>query len=154
LHRKARTDSVAASGGAPRSSARDLRLNPLPKVNRIRLSHPCWPPYPASILNQTSDSLGIPFDSYFTLDALDVAHALGGDGVADALGDEGLGNVTQDDPAGRAMVHGTRRENQHGDVLAHRGAVLLLGQTQDADGAGVEDPPRADRHRLAVLAGQ
>src|SRR5262249_40386568 len=44
--------------------------NPLPKVNRIRLSHPCWPPYPASILNQTSDSLGIPFDSYFTLDAL------------------------------------------------------------------------------------
>src|SRR5262245_25010729 len=78
LHRKARTDSVAASGGAPRSSARDLRLNPLPKVNRIRLSHPCWPPYPASILNQTSDSLGIPFDSYFTLDALALARAKSG----------------------------------------------------------------------------
>jgi hypothetical protein len=47
-------------------TAIDLRLNPFPKINRIRLPHPCWPPsIPASILNQTSDSLGIPFRFLF-----------------------------------------------------------------------------------------
>src|SRR5260370_42512446 len=45
--------------------ALDFRLNTLPKVNRIRLPHPGWPPGPASILNQISDSLGIPFRFLF-----------------------------------------------------------------------------------------
>jgi len=32
----------------------------LPKIQRIRSSHPCRPPYPASILNPTRALLGIP----------------------------------------------------------------------------------------------
>jgi hypothetical protein len=49
-----------------RLTAIDLRLNPFPKINRIRLPHPGWPPsLPASILNQISDSLGIPFRFLF-----------------------------------------------------------------------------------------
>jgi hypothetical protein len=40
-------------------------LHALPKVNRIRLAHPGWLPYPASILNPASASLGIPFRFLF-----------------------------------------------------------------------------------------
>src|SRR4029077_6006476 len=61
LHRKACTDIVPPSRRPPRLPACDLSPNTLPKVNRIRLPHPCWPPCPVSILNQISDSLGIPF---------------------------------------------------------------------------------------------
>ena len=65
LHRKARTDIVASSCGTPRLTALHLRLNTLPKVNRIRSSHPGWPPAPASTLNQNYGSLGIPFRFLF-----------------------------------------------------------------------------------------
>src|SRR5258708_31986071 len=45
----------------PRHSARLYRRNnTLPQINRIRLAHPCWPPSPASILNQIFGPLGIP----------------------------------------------------------------------------------------------
>jgi len=36
------------------------RNHPFAKVQRIRSRHPCWPPIPASILNQTRTPLGIP----------------------------------------------------------------------------------------------
>ena len=65
LHRKACTDCIAASRCTSRLPALHFGLNALPKVNRIGLSHPYWPPYPASILNQTFDSLGIPFRFLF-----------------------------------------------------------------------------------------
>ena len=65
LHRKACTDIVATSRATSRLPALNFGLNAFPKVNRIWLSHPYWPPCPASILNQTSDSLGIPFRFLF-----------------------------------------------------------------------------------------
>src|SRR3984893_6624314 len=65
LDLKACTAVVPPPPRPPRLPVLYLRLNPLPKVNRIRLSHPCWPPFPASILNQTSASLGIPFRFLF-----------------------------------------------------------------------------------------
>ena len=65
LHRKACTDIVATSRATSRLPALNFGLNAFPKVNRIWLSHPYWPPGPASILNQTSDSLGIPFRFLF-----------------------------------------------------------------------------------------
>src|SRR6266851_6569195 len=34
--------------------------NTLAKINRIRLCHPCWPPSPASMLNQIRPPKGIP----------------------------------------------------------------------------------------------
>jgi hypothetical protein len=66
LYCKACADIVPPRRRPARLTAIDLRLNPFPKINRIRLPHPCWPPsLPASILNQTSDSLGIPFRFLF-----------------------------------------------------------------------------------------
>ena len=66
LYCKACADIVPPRRRPARLTAIDLRLNPFPKINRIRLPHPCWPPsIPASILNQTSDSLGIPFRFLF-----------------------------------------------------------------------------------------
>ena len=66
LYCKACADIVPPRLRPARLTAIDLRLNPFPKINRIRLPHPCWPPsIPASILNQTSDSLGIPFRFLF-----------------------------------------------------------------------------------------
>ena len=44
LHRKAGTDIVVPSGATPRLPAIDRGLDTLPKVNRIRFSHPYWPP--------------------------------------------------------------------------------------------------------------
>ena len=66
LYRKACADIVPPRCRPTRLTAIDLRLNPFPKINRIKLPHPCWPPsLPASILNQISDSLGIPFRFLF-----------------------------------------------------------------------------------------
>ena len=65
-YRKACADIVPPRCRPTRLTAIDLRLNPFPKINRIRLPHPGWPPsLPASILNQISDSLGIPFRFLF-----------------------------------------------------------------------------------------
>src|SRR5437879_12857243 len=33
---------------------------PLAEIDRIRLAHPCWPPIPASMVNQKLADLGIP----------------------------------------------------------------------------------------------
>ena len=65
LHRKARADIVTSSCCTPRLPALNFRLNTLPKVNRIRLSHPCWPPFPSQHLESEFRSLGIPFQFLF-----------------------------------------------------------------------------------------
>src|SRR5919106_313364 len=65
LHREACAHIVAASRRTSRLPTPNGRLDTFPKVNRVRLSHPYWPPCPASILNQISDSLGIPFRFLF-----------------------------------------------------------------------------------------
>jgi hypothetical protein len=44
-----------------RATARHRCHNPISKVRRIGSRHPCWPPTPASILNQKSPTTGIPY---------------------------------------------------------------------------------------------
>ena len=57
---KACTDVVPPRRGPPRLPALYVRLNPLTKVNRIRLSHPCWPPSPSQHLESDFQFLGNP----------------------------------------------------------------------------------------------
>lgn len=70
IHREARAHIIPPGGRPPRPSALYLRLNTLAEVNRTRLSPPGWPHFPARLLNQTFQPLGIPLDSLFKLDGL------------------------------------------------------------------------------------
>ena len=47
-----------------RAPASDRGHNPIPQICRIGSCHPCWPPTPASILNQKTSPRGIPFSRF------------------------------------------------------------------------------------------
>jgi hypothetical protein len=44
---------------ARQAAGLNRRDHPLTKINRVRFAHPCWPPFPASMLNQNPPDLGI-----------------------------------------------------------------------------------------------
>src|SRR4029077_4166597 len=47
----------------PRQTPGNRTNHPFTKIDRIRLCHPCWPPPPASMLNQISRKMGIPLST-------------------------------------------------------------------------------------------
>src|SRR5262249_53142545 len=65
LYRKTRTHLVPPRRRTPPFSPVNLSPHPSPQLNRMRLSHACWPPPPARILNQISKPLGIPLRFLF-----------------------------------------------------------------------------------------
>jgi hypothetical protein len=44
---------------ARQAAGLNRRDHPLAKINRVRFAHPCWPPFPASMLNQNPPDFGI-----------------------------------------------------------------------------------------------
>jgi hypothetical protein len=58
----ARHADLEPSGNLPAAlTIQDRPNNSFPKIQRISSYHPCWPPTPASILNQKLTALGIPY---------------------------------------------------------------------------------------------
>jgi hypothetical protein len=116
----------------------DLRLNPFPQLDRMWLPHACWPPSPASILNQISNPLGIPIRFLFLARCSSLSP--GGEGLPMRLGP---GCDPRLDPRG-----GRLRREQRTWCPLRLGGPRILGGTLSSSQASRQS--RRGRRRVKV----